>query len=450
MMRRPPSLRHISISTRISILLGLIILVTMGVFSAVSLMKQHISCTKQLCTNWHAGKDSASFHTVSSFYSYHLDKHTGIIYSSLPIYNSPGCYKSDCHAAASDEAGLNNGKPTAAQVAYPVHDSSQTILGFIEIEGSANSIMAHIARSRLQLIILTIMIALPASAIAYFSIRCLVGNPVKKLVDGTRRVARGDFSREIPSGEAELGVLADSFNQMQRQLLSTQSQLIESEKLASVGKLADDIANEISNPLTGIIIYTESLIAQSKLGDSEKSDCEMILREALKIRESIRNILSLTRKDKPEFVTLAIEATIKHAISVLEKFPGFRNIRITTSIPKDLPPVSIDPGMMEQVFLNLLMIFSENMQAGGILNISGSHMDGDNKIEIRFADIGKSIPDNLIQALAEQDSSRDAGRKGRTEISLSVCRDILALHRGKMFVSPEPGTATSIVIELPV
>jgi C4-dicarboxylate-specific signal transduction histidine kinase len=80
-----------------------------------------------------------------------------------------------------------------------------------------------------------------------------------------------------------LGLLADSFNRMQKQLLYTQTQLIESEKLASVGKLADEIANEINNPLTGIIIYSEYLI-EGLSDEIFKNDSEIIRREALKIR----------------------------------------------------------------------------------------------------------------------------------------------------------------------
>ncbi|MCL4539275.1 MAG: HAMP domain-containing protein [Bacteroidetes bacterium] len=519
-MKLTAKLKHISISTRISILLGLIILVTMGIFSAVSLMKQqrdsvdalsrstlllsqttekilrlsmlknrrdeistaikdivenegirsvrilnhegiikfssrhselneHISRTNRLCTNCHVGRDSTSIHAVSSFYSYHFDERNGIIYSSLPIYNSPDCYNSDCHATTRQEPSLNIEKPGIGPEVHPVHDSSQTILGFIEIEVSAKRIMTNLDKSRSQLILLTILIALAASTIVYFSIRYLVGKPVRRLVDGTRRVAQGDFNNDIPSGEAELGVLVDSFNKMQRQLLSTQSQLIESEKLASVGKLADGIANEISKAVIGIIIYTESLIAQSKLGNDEKADCQTILQEALKIRESVRNILSLARKEKPRFVPVDIDTTIRHAVSVLEKLSDFRNIRVIVSVPKDLQHVSADPGMMEQVFLNLLMISSENIAAGGILNVSAVNMSKENKIEIRFAHSGRGIPDNVLHALTKQNAGPDFENIERTKISLTVCREIVALHKGRIYAGSEPGTATSIVIELP-
>lgn len=520
MMGLPGKLKYVSISTRISILLGVIILVTMGIFSAVSLIRQekdavdtlsrstlllgqttekilrlsmiknkrddistairdivgsegirsvrilnhegiikfssrpseiekHISRANHLCANCHTSADSGAVHMVSSFYSYHLDKRTGIIYSSLPIYNSPSCYNSDCHVFASTGTAFKNHGMTLSAGAHSVHDSSETILGFIEIEVTAKHIIASIARSRSQLIALTILIALSAMAVVYFSIRYLVGNPVNRLVDGTRRVARGDFSREIVSGKAELGVLADSFNNMQKQLLSTQSQLIESEKLASLGKIADEIANEISNPLTGIIIYTESLLSQTGPEAPVRTDYETILREGLRIRESIRNILSMAKKEKLNFVPVDIEALTDHAISIVRKLSNFRNIRIVKTIPRDFPKANADAGLLEQVVLNLLLVFSDSMQAGGILSISATHSETDRKIEIQFTDKQGTIPESVVQALSERVITPESGGNARTTISLSVCKDIMALHNGLIYFHSEAGTGTSITISLP-
>lgn len=520
MMKLPAGLRHISISTRISILLGLIILVTMGIFSAISLVRQqhdsidalsrstlllgqttekilrlsmiknrradisaaikdivgnegirsvrilnhegiikfssrrseldqHISHTNPLCRNCHAGGDSTSMRPVSSFYTYHYDEKSGIIYSSLPIYNSPSCYNSDCHTGETGESAVAPIKAGGVFIAHHVHDPSQTILGFIEVEVSAKKIIAGLDRSRSQLIILSLLIALAASMIVYFSIRYLVGIPVKKLVNGTKRVAQGDFTHEIPSGKAELGVLADSFNKMQGQLFSTQSQLIESEKLASLGKIADEIANEISNPLTGIIIYSESLLSLGGPEDPGRRDHETILQEALKIRESVRNILSMAKKEKLNFVLVDIEALIDHAISIVRKLSNFRNVRILRTIPKDFPKAKADPGLLEQVFLNLLLVFSDGMQTGGILNISAAYSEKDRRIEIQFADRQGTIPESVAHALSELEFTSESRGTARTTISLSVCKDIMALHSGRIYIHSEAGTAPSIMLEIP-
>ncbi len=527
-MRLPDKLKYISISTRISILLGIIILLTMGAFSTFSLIKQkedainaissnsgqlcqtiekilRVSMLKnrredlssainniignegiksvrilnhkgvikfssekseidkkllqsnELCISCHEVQDNKSQVNVKNFKRYRIDNND-LIYNSLPIYNAPSCYNGVCHSTGSLPVSLERNKSGIDTTSFSVHDSSQTILGFIEIEVSIKKIISSLDRTRSQLIFLTVLFALIASLVSYFSIRYFVGKPVKNLVDGTLRVARGDFKNEIPPGKGELRLLSDSFNKMQKQLVTTQTQLIESEKLASFGKLADEIANEINNPLTGIIIYSESLIAGgdpksttegSNAADTKKRDYETIRHEALKIRESVRNILSLTKQEKPDFSMNDIILIIKHAISVVGKFSNFRNIQIITSMPKTLPAVSADPGLMEQVFLNILLISSESMPAGGILNISASDISDKKEIEIVFTDTGKGIPENIIRNIFNPDNESGLENFGKTGISLTVCKDIIEMHKGRINInSTESGT--SVKINLPV
>ncbi len=307
-------LKYISISTRISILLGIIILLMMGLFSTFSLVKQKedaistisnnteqlsrtiekilrfsmlknrreeislavnsiaeteeiksarilnhqgqiiyssksselnkdISKNNKLCLSCHNGRNNISNMDIKNFNEYKINEQSGIINYSLPIFNEPRC-SNQCHPADNgNETNLINEKKTRIQTA--VHDPSKVILGFIEIEVSMDRVINGLKQTRLLLISLTIFFAFLASVIAYFSIKYVIGKPVSNLVEGTKRVALGDFKHSIPAGKAELGILADSFNKMQLQLLRTQSQLIESEKLASIGKMANEIANEI-------------------------------------------------------------------------------------------------------------------------------------------------------------------------------------------------------------
>ncbi len=83
------------------------------------------------------------------------------------------------------------------------------------------------------------------------------------------------------------------------------------------------------------------------------------------------------------------------------------------------------------------------------MNVSTNNREKDGKIEIRFTDKRGSIAKSILQALSEQVTAADSGDIGRTSISLSVCKDIVALHRGKIYAASETGTGTSIVIELP-
>jgi two-component system, NtrC family, sensor kinase len=512
-------LKYISISTRISILLGIIILLTMGAFTTFSIIEQkndaitsirnntdqlsqtiekilrvsmlknrrdeislainnivanegitsvvilnhkglikfstrkseinkEIPQSNHLCISCHNKEDENPKPNIKNFNSYRIDDKNNLIFNSLPIYNAPGCYNGVCHSTASLPEITNGNNSESSIAGFSAHDSSQTILGFIEIEVSIKKIISEIEKTRAQLLFLTVLFALIASIITYFSIRYLIGKPVKNLVDGTLRVAQGDFKHEIPPGKAELRLLSESFNKMQKQLITTQSQLIESEKLASVGKLADEIANEINNPLTGIIVYSESLLEDPNM-TVNKADLQIIRQEGLKIRESIRNILSLTKQEKPDFGDVSISNIIKQAISVVEKFSNFRNIQIITKISNSIPKISADASLMEQVFLNLLLISSESMQKGGIVNISTSYVDDNKEIDIVFADTGKGIPEKVVQKIFDPAQVYSLDNYEKIGISLTVCKDIIEMHNGRISINSS-GNGTSVIIKLPL
>lgn len=511
-------LKYISISTRISLLIGIIILITMGLFSTYSLIKQKedaistisnnteqlsqtiekilrfsmlknrreeislavnsiagteeirsarilnhqgviiytsrkselnkdISKNNPLCNSCHQGKEHKSKTTdIKNFNHYRINEQKEMIDYSLPIFNEPECSNEACHAVNAIQINANDKQSIQITDQAMVHDPSQVILGFIEIKVSTKHVISTLKETRFQLIILILIFAIMASVIAYYSIRLKVGKPVGNLVEGTKRVAQGDFEHAIPPGKAELGILAESFNKMQTQLLRTQTQLIESEKLASIGKLANEIANEINNPLTGIIIYSESLLENSEK-DGARDDYEIIRQEALKIRKSIRNILSLTRHEKPDFRLIDIGPVIKQAVSVVKRFSNFRNIKIILSIGDSLPELPADAALMEQVFLNFLLISSESMLTGGILDISTSFNEEKNEIEISFHDTGKSLPEATIRNITDEESNLRNFEK--TGISLVVCKEIIRMHRGDLNIQTTD-SGNTIKITLPV
>jgi two-component system NtrC family sensor kinase len=314
------------------------------------------------------------------------------------------------------------------------------------VEVSIQKVIANLTKTRNKLITLTIILAIIASIITYFSMRYLVGKPVKNLVNGTMRVARGDFKNEIIPGKAEFRLLAESFNKMQTQLLTSQSQLIESEKLAFVGKLSDEIASQINNPLTGIIIFSEAILKSSNLSE-DKNEINLILQQALKIRENIKNILSLTRYNKPVFRNVKLDKVLLRAVSVVEKFSSFRNIKIITGIPKTLPDISADAGLLEQVFLNLLVLSSDLMSSRGLLNISAATYN--NTVEISFTDTGKVISKEILQKIFDFSDTKNYEDYEKEGISLAVCRDIIEMHKGNINVlSKDAGN--SIIIKLPI
>lgn len=410
-------------------------------------INQQISQSNPRCTGCHVNKDNMLVNSTKNFVNYRIDREKNLVYNFLPIYNAHSCYTGACHSSGETSSSIDL-RPTNRLQSFHYHDSSQTVLGFIETEVSTEKITVNLEQTRSQLIIITIIIALLASVLTYFSIRTLVGKPVRNLVEGTRRVAKGNLKQEIPPGKAELGELSNSFNQMQKQLLTTQSQLIESEKLASIGKLADEIAYEISNPLTGIIVFSENL---SRDSDEDKvKDCEAIHNEALRIREIVRNILTITQRELPEFKEMNVSEVINHSISIVNKLSNFQNIQIVNRLHKSVPNISGDAGLLEQVFLNILLISSESMLSGGIINVSTNFIKINNELNITCSDTGKGIPEQILQKLSDPNNTSGFGSTERTGISLAVCKNIIEMHKGSFSIESKPDSGTSVLIKLPV
>lgn len=419
-----------------------------------------ISRSDSLCTSCHCKSGAKSNYNLKDFDRFRIDEDKKIIFSSLPIYNAPECYNGVCHETAGQTAltQINNLKApskVSGSKVFSVHDSTEKILGFIEMEVSINEIISKLEETRNKLIVFTILFALIASLITYFSIRYLIGRPVRSLVEGTKRVAEGNFKDEIPPGKAELGLLSESFNKMQKQLVLTQSQLIESEKLASIGKLADEVANEIKNPLTGILIFTESLLSEiqvrTKVDNGDLAFCvkdlELIRQQALKIRESIRNILSLSKRKLPVLSKTDLNKILSKSISVVEKFSNFRNIKIINTAQKSLPEIQADSGLLEQVLLNLLLLSSDSMPSGGIINILTAVLNNFLRITFSFTGIG-SRPE-IFGNLKDPRLSGDPADSTKEGISIAVCRNIIRMHKGKLDINSE-GIAIVVTIELPV
>lgn len=412
-------------------------------------INKHISRTDELCSNCHYKQEQKSFFHAGTTYSSFFHRDSNLIYTSLPIYNSPTCYNADCHQSGNKEISVKRGLIIEENISKPVHDSSQTILGFIEMKVSAAKIMTDLDRTRSELITLTIVVALIASAIAYVSISLLVGRPVKKMVEGMHKVAEGDLDHELSPGKGELGFLAESFNSMLKQLSSAQSRLIESAKLASIGKLANEIANEINNPLTGIIIYAENLIEHSH-NEEEKRDLELILNQAMRIRENIRNIFSGNIDKKPKFVSLDVIAVIRHVVSVLGNLSNFKNIQTKVSVYNDIPDVFADPEMIEQAIFALFLAFSEDMPGGGLLDINARYIEKENKIEIKFVDTGNAVPEKEWLVLTEGRGKSQMTGTSKIGLTLFVFRQIIELHRGTIAFYQEKEEGKVVIVFLPV
>lgn len=237
------------------------------------------------------------------------------------------------------------------------------------------------------------------------------------------------------------------------ELEKTQKQLIQSEKLASMGRLAASVAHEINNPLAGVMNYVKLMqrkIEKKTFGkkDKEKFDhyLDVVEREISRCANIVSNLLDFARQREPAFREIDINSVINDALTIVSKQIFLKRIRIERSL-KPLPLTFADFSQLQQAFINLIMNALEAMKEGGVLRIESSFNPSEKFIEIRFSDTGIGIPEENIPKIFEPFfTTKEKG----TGLGLSVAYGIITRHKGEIKVSSVVGVGTTFTIRLPL
>ncbi|HBX43408.1 MAG TPA: two-component sensor histidine kinase [Deltaproteobacteria bacterium] len=373
-----------------------------------------------------------------------------------PMYNDRDCSSAECHA----------------------HPASQKVLGVIDITMSLAGVDAEMLSARRQTIVFNLMSILSISVIAVISLLVFVGKPVRQLVLGTNRVARGDLHHIIPiDSDDELGHLARSFNKMTeslqraneeihdwirtlehkveertKELKDAQFQLLHTEKLAAVGKIAATVAHEINNPLTGVFTYIKLMERRIEEGKNGAHDMEKfreylstMSREVQRTSAIVHNLLDFTRPKEPSRKTININSLVEESLNIVKNKLSISNITVEKEMDP-LPDVPADPSQMKQVFINLIINACEAMESGGVLTIKTWQDRIRNKVMIRFVDTGSGIsPEHLSHVFDPFYTTKEKG----TGLGLAVVYGIITRHNGRIEVKSSPGGGTEMLISLP-
>jgi two-component system NtrC family sensor kinase len=297
-----------------------------------------------------------------------------------------------------------------------------------------------------------------------------ITKPLKGLVFATERIAQGDLDYEVPVESAdELGNLATSFNKMTKTLKSsdeeirkrstaleranqelreTQVQLIQTEKLSSLGRLAAGVAHELNNPLTGVMTFSHLLLKNAQ-DEATKSDLEIIIRETTRCREIIKGVLDFARQNPPQRKLCYINGVIEKTLSLLQHQAVFHNITIGRKLDESLPQIWIDENQIEQVIMNIALNAAEAMNGQGILSVSSGVSQGGDFVEVRVSDTGMGIlQENLSKIFDPFFTTKDPQRG--TGLGLSVSYGIIQKHHGDIIVESEVGKGTTFTVRIPV
>ena len=235
-------------------------------------------------------------------------------------------------------------------------------------------------------------------------------------------------------------------------LQSAQSQLIQSEKLASLGQLVSSIAHEINNPLTPILGYSQLLMSQTSV-DPVKQDkfLGVINESAEKVKRIVENLLSFARTDKPNREYADVNKIVEKAVEFREYHLGVENIEIQRDYDHKLPKTMVDANQLQQVFTNIILnayyALANQGNGGGRLKVSTCSEDS--KVKIAISDDGPGIEEEVLKKIFDPFFTTKPPGIG-TGLGLSVSYGIVKEHQGDIIVDTELGKGTKFTVILPV
>jgi PAS domain S-box-containing protein len=250
---------------------------------------------------------------------------------------------------------------------------------------------------------------------------------------------------------ASVGIFTDLRSRllMEKKLQETHLQLVSSEKMASLGKLAAGIAHEINNPLGGILIYSSLMMEDLPEEDPKRGDLARIVQEAGRCKEIVKSLLEFARQTEPKKEPTDINRAINDGLFFLVNQALFHNIRIVKNLDPFLPFVRGNSGQLKQVFMNIIVNAAEAVHGNGILTITTSPSPDRKTVWIEFSDTGEGIPEeNLSRIFDPFFTTKDVG-KG-TGLGLATSYGIVQDHGGTINVRSKVGLGTSFIIELPI
>ncbi len=376
-----------------------------------------------------------------------------------PIFNEPSCYKASCH----------------------YHPETEPVLGVLQTNFSAREIEAASRQSLIGTLLFGVVFVVLISVFLCIILYKFVSKPVALMEEGMKRLAKGDFDHPIEiNTKDEMGLLARTFNSMAQdikryrehmedwtkalqaevekktaEIMKAQEQLIDAEKLASLGRMAAGIAHELNSPLTGIVTFAH--LMRKRIPPDNKQDAEdldVIIEQANRCSKIIKGLLGFARKGTSEKIQISINDLLESSIAMVKNQAKFHNIQLAINLAEKLPSVIADPNQIQQVFLNMLTNAADAMNDVGTIKIITRTVTDETDpskqyVEIEFTDTGPGIPPEHMNKIFEPFFTTKPVGKG-TGLGLPVSYGIVKRHGGDIIAKSEPGKGATFLIRLPV
>ena len=377
-----------------------------------------------------------------------------------PIYNAPDCYTAACH----------------------VHSADEKVLGLLDIVISLKKLQQSTSEAKRLSFIFFGALAVITGFVFARIIRTQIQRPITELIRGTRQVADLNLDTTISiKAPEEMHKLATSFNKMTgklnkaqkelkewsntledrveektEELKKAQDQLINAEKLASMGKLAAVVAHEINNPLSGILTYSKLLIRNldNKPNQTMLDEClknlKVIRDESKRCGDIVQNLLIFSKKPIGKSSLCDLKVLLNKSIDLVQHSIEMKDVQLIKEYTVDDASLYCDAAAIEQMTVALLINAIEACpEKEGILKIRLNKNKTEQTLRLEIADNGIGINREALPHIFEPFFSTKNGEKS-VGLGLAVVYGIVERHAGVINVESDEGKGTKFIIELPI
>ena len=272
-------------------------------------------------------------------------------------------------------------------------------------------------------------------------------NPIKDLVQFTRKVAGGNLNEQYDAKtHDEIGDLTVAFNQMTRDLRNSRNELISAERLATAGKMAASFAHEIRNPLSSMRMLAQMLMRKQDLSEARrKQSMEYILEEIERIDVIVKGFMDFARPASLDPLPHDLNQVLQEVLDLMEANLNHHQILLIKKFAPDLPAIPLDRDKLKQAFMNIVLNAMDAMPEGGTLEILT--LQDPDRVRIDVVDTGVGIPPEDLNRLFEPFFTTKSQGTG---LGLANAKRVLEQHSGDIQGKSVVEQGTTISLWLPL
>ena len=312
------------------------------------------------------------------------------------------------------------------------------------------SILVINKRLRSNLLYSVFFLAL-LGVLLFFFVTFKILLPLKVIAQTTTRIAKGNF-KPLPvwNTNDEIQRLMEAFNRMVSELESRQDQLVQAQKLSSIGTLASGIAHQLNNPLNNISTSCQILMEERDSGDRDfiTKMLNNIEGETIRARDIVKGLLEFSRHQQFSLRKAPLAEVVERSLSLVSsQVPA--GIRLSADIPPDLI-LRLDPQRMQEALLNLLLNAIQSIeQPPGTVRLYMEPTFNPDRVVLAVEDTGKGIPESELNRIFDPFFTTKAVGNG-TGLGLFIVYGIVKKHGGRITVTSSPGKGATFRMELPL